>query len=117
MVLSFLPFKGMEPRAPEALWGTSQFDSWFLLDVLDHITTDYMTVASLGLRHVVAKQTKHISIQTEFFFLNMLGHIFSSIGAHNRTKSNYIHIKAHILTFTNFGECRHAKPNPQRQRS
>lgn len=48
MVLSFLPFKGMEPRGPEALWGTSQFDSWFLLDIVDHITTKYMTVASLG---------------------------------------------------------------------
>lgn len=66
-MLSFLPFKGMEPRAPEALWGTSQFDSWFLLDIVDHITTDYMTVASLGLRHVVAKQTKHISMQKQCF--------------------------------------------------
>jgi len=48
VVLSFLPFKGMELRAPEALWGTSQFDSWFLLDIVDHITTEYITVASLG---------------------------------------------------------------------
>ncbi len=115
MVLRFLPFKGMEPRAPEALWGTSQFDSWFLLDIVDHITTDYMTVALLGLRRVVIKKTKHISIQTQVF-LYARPYFFK----HRCTqphKSNYIHTKAHKLTFTNFGECRHAKPNPQRQRS
>lgn len=85
---SFLPFKGIEQRTPEALWGTSQFDCCFFLDIVDSITTDSMTVALLGSRHMVAKQTKHISLPTQGFYTCC--HIITtySIDTHNCVRAH-----------------------------